>query len=323
MSLTIVVTLGPSIMDEALLRRIAAVAPCIFRINGAHVQEMAEAHRQIAFVRASLGDPKILIDLPGNKIRVTGIGESITLVAGKTFQLFCDQFNYKDFYRGLKPGQIILANDSIFRFEVVRADAKHIELLSHSDGTLTNNKGMHAVGLTDSLPFLFERDLELIDVAVSEGVHALGLSFVRDASDIALARARARKVKLFSKVEKLAAVRNLDEILEAVDTIIVDRGDLSSETGMLDLPYYQNLIISKALAKGRDVILATQFLKNMETKPVPIIPEVIDLFNTFRLGISGVQLSEETAIGRYPEECVRLVADMHRVALRENEPQVV
>ncbi len=322
MSFHVIVTLGPSIMDADQLKRIASSADCIFRVNGAHFDDMERVRQLIQFCRRSLGAPKIMIDLPGNKIRVAYLDEPITLVAGKTFNLFSHQFNYKEFYQLLRPGQIIMANDSLFRFEVIAADATRIELLSHSNGSLANNKGMHTPGVSDNLPFLFERDRQLIRIGLQEDVFALGLSFVRSADDVkeVAAIVGERSIRLISKVEKIAAVENLESILDVVEYILIDRGDLSTETGMLHLPYYQNLIIESAKRKGKKVILATQFLKNMESKPIPVIPEVIDLFNTFRLGIAGIQLSEETAIGQFPEECVEFIMAMHRVAQLDYEP---
>ena len=180
----LIVTVGPSIMDAERLRRVAAKADCLFRINGAHAVEMDQVRRTIAFVRDCLPQAKILIDLPGNKIRVAHLQEPVPLLKGRTFILFHGQFNYKDFHRHLKPGQTVLANDSLFRFEVARVAGDHIEFLSHSDGELTNSTGFHLQGESLDLPFLFDKDRELIAVGVEQKVAALSLSFIRAAADV-------------------------------------------------------------------------------------------------------------------------------------------
>jgi pyruvate kinase len=316
MSFELIVTLGPAMQDAERLRRVAAKADCLFRINGAHAAQMDQVRRTIAFVRGALPDAKLLIDLPGNKIRVAHVEEPIRLTEGKTFNLFHHQFNYKEFHRFLRPGQTVLANDSLFRFEVKRIESAYVEFLSHSDGELVNNKGFHLQGETLGLPFLFDKDKELIAVGVGEGIHALGLSFIRTAADVDDARAavNSKAMRLIGKVETLAAVANIDAILGKLESILVDRGDLSAESGMLELPRLQALILEAARERGVKVFLATQFLRNMTENSVPLIAEAIDLHNTLRGGVSGLQLSEETAIGRYPEECVDFVMEMRKIA---------
>jgi pyruvate kinase len=113
-------------------------------------------------------------------------------------------------------------------------------------------------------------------------------------------------------VETLSAVENVDKILDEVEYILIDRGDLSTDVGLLEVPKYQKYIIEKALFSNRRVFLATQFLKSMEYNPIPTFPEVIDLYNTLKTGIYGVQLSEETAVGKYPKECVEVIRDTLR-----------
>lgn len=98
------------------------------------------------------------------------------------------------------------------------------------------------------------------------------------------------------------------EILNEVKFILIDRGDLSTEIGIEKIPAYQSYILNKANFYNKKVFLATQFLKNMEVNPIPSIPEVIDMYNTLRSGVYGLQMSEETAIGKYPKECLDVIS---------------
>jgi pyruvate kinase len=116
-------------------------------------------------------------------------------------------------------------------------------------------------------------------------------------------------VTFFAKIETSSALDNLGRIFKEVDHVNVDRGDLSTDVGMLKLPAIQERVIESAKRAKKKIYLATQFLKNMELNPVPLIAEVMDLHNTIKSGVSGVQLSEETAIGRFPVECVKLGFD--------------
>jgi pyruvate kinase len=134
---------------------------------------------------------------------------------------------------------------------------------------------------------------------------------VRNAKDITFAKEIIKKhnnhAQLIAKVETQLAVDNLDEILTQVDSILVDRGDLSADIGIHKLADYQEEIINAAKNKGKKIYLATQFLRNMEKNPLPLIAETIDLYKTIRSGINGIQLSEETAIGAYPVQCVEYI----------------
>jgi len=99
--------------------------------------------------------------------------------------------------------------------------------------------------------------------------------------------------------------------MKKADNILIDRGDLSAEVGLQNLPMYQEAVITNARKLNRRVFLATQFLNNMLTHPIPLIAEAVDLYKTLKSDIQGIQLSEETAVGEYPVECVKYVFEAH------------
>lgn len=312
MIFTAIVTVGPASLNQKL-RDINKMGNCIFRINGAHLNGEA-ATDCIKQIRGLVSDAAIMIDLPGNKVRTANLNSPIQLRSQKVFRLPSDNINFSQFGKFLKVGDIVYANDSIYKLEVVEIREDAILLLSHSDGELCTNKGIHLQGISEKLPFLFKRDLELIDVAVREKTSCISLSYVRNEADIIeaknlLSNKGGELIEVFAKVETRSAVENLGHILHNVSAINVDRGDLSSDIGLLKLPRTQERIIESGLRAHRKVFLATQFLKSMEHNPLPYIAELIDLHRTIKSGISGIQLSEETAIGKYPEKCVQLVFD--------------
>jgi pyruvate kinase len=311
---TVIVTLGPSLNNPDKLKQISSLGNCIFRINGAHVLP-DQVQGVVQYVRQVLPNAVMMVDLPGNKVRTANLSEPIRLVKGEKFDLLDNQLNFNEFYKYVKVGDVVFANDSIFRLEVVKIDGKRIQFLSHSDGLLQTNKGFHVKGVNEKLPFLFKRDLDLISSACESGVNIVSLSFVRTAADVneayeVLRSKKINNVQIFAKIETAMALENLDEILEVAETVNVDRGDLSSDIGMINLAEAQAKIVQAALNRKRPVFLATQFLKNMETNPVPLIAEMIDLHNTVKSGISGIQLSEETAVGKHSVDCVKTIFDV-------------
>ncbi len=305
----LIATVGPSLLKTLPLNTIHDEKN-IYRINGAH-GTIEDIENYILEIRAQEKDANILMDLPGNKVRTANLnGGFIDIKENEEFSLLFSQMNYKEFFKHIKVGDTVWANDSIFKFTVksIHIEAMEIKFISHSTGRLLNNKGMHIRGIHEHIPFLFDKDKELIKLANKYNLAYVGLSFVRTRSDVLEAKQLINEnIKIISKVETIAAVENLIDILKEVEYILIDRGDLSTEIGLEKVPAYQKYIIDKAIFYGTKVFLATQFLKSMEHNPIPTIPEVIDMYNTLKSGIYGIQLSEETAVGKYPKECLNTI----------------
>lgn len=308
----IIATVGPSLLHNVPLKEVHNERN-IYRINGAH-GSINEIEQYILEIQAQVKDAKILMDLPGNKVRTAQLENGfIDIKEDKEFSLSFEQMNYENFYSHLKIDDTVWANDSIFKFSVKEIDLKNrkINFLSHSTGRLLNNKGMHVRGIHETIPFLFQKDKKLIQLANKYNLAYVGLSFVRTKNDVIEAQNLINKESIIiSKIETVAAVENLVDILSIVDHILIDRGDLSTEIGLAKVPAYQKYIIDKALYYGKKVFLATQFLKSMEHNPVPTIPEVIDMYHTLKSGIYGIQMSEETAVGKYPKNCLNTICGL-------------
>lgn len=315
MNFKVIVSVGEALTGSPeKLKKIDACGDCIYRINGAHV-DLNGMNAMTRILRGILPNPKIMLDLPGSKIRTRGLSEPISLIKDEMFELYDYQLNYPKFHTLIKPGDLILTNDSTITLEAREIKGSTIRILSHSDGLLQNNKGLHVRGIHREIPFLFQEDIDLIRAASDKNLDYLALSFVRTADDIRevkslLAGHGNATTEIFAKVENAQAVENLGHIFKEVEHVNIDRGDLSADIGILKLPAVQERIVESAKRAGKSVYLATQFLKNMEQNPVPLIAEIIDLHKTIKGGVSGIQLSEETAIGKYSVECVKLVFDI-------------
>lgn len=307
-----ILTTGPALLHEVSLKEIHNDRN-IYRINGAH-GSVTDIEGYIQEIRRQVPDADILMDLPGNKVRTKELQDGgIKLEKGKEFSIPSDCFNYPDFYNHLKPGMTAWANDSIFEFEVVSANEKSITFLSKSDGVLIDNKGVHVRGIHNQIPFLFEKDKQLIDLANKWALEFVGLSFVRTSENVKEAKGLiSKRTDIITKVETLDAVENINDILPLTKYILVDRGDLSTDVGVNKIPRYQKFIIEKALFFDVKVFLATQVLKSMETKPIPTIGEIEALYEIYKSGVYGVQMSEETAVGKYVKNCVKMLLEMEQ-----------
>lgn len=312
-----ILTVGPALLHEVPLKEIHN-SRNIYRINGAH-GSITDIENYIEDIRSQVPEASILMDLPGNKVRTKDVpNDGIELVKGEKFIIPNECFNYPDFYRYLKPGMTAWANDSVFEFEVIEVDKEKITFLSKSDGVLINGKGVHVRGMHKDIPFLFEKDKQLIQVVNKYHLEYAGLSFVRSAKNVEEAKSLlADNIKVISKIETLDAVNDINNILPLTEFVLVDRGDLSTDIGIINIPRYQKYIIEKAQYYDVKVFLATQILKNMESKPIPTIGEIEALYEIYKSGVYGVQMSEETAVGKYVKETVAILNDMDENVSKE------
>ena len=103
---------------------------------------------------------------------------------------------------------------------------------------------------------------------------------------------------------------NLDDIILEADVIMIDRGDLSTETNIENLAIHQKNIIKKANISSTPVIVATEMLDNMITNPFPTKAEVLDISNSILDGASATMLSGETAVGNFPIEAIKVMSNI-------------
>ena len=314
MSFEIIVTMGPSLPDGAAVREVFELAPCIFRINGSH-SSTEEIRATAESVRLHAPSAKLMVDLPGNKVRTSGSFRPLEFVEGQRLELGPEDLNFPEFSQFIEEGDIVLTNDSLNSLTVTKANAKEqtIALIARDNGMLLPNKGIHVPGRVMNTPFLFAKDREILTLVSELEFDYVAISFVKTAKDIRDVRALMGDCEphIIAKVERKEAVHNLAEILEETESILIDRGDLSNDVGMLNVPFCQATIVRRALSQHKRVYLATQFLKSMEDNSIPLVAEVMGLYNDISQGIAGIQLSEETAIGNHPKACVELAHNMY------------
>jgi pyruvate kinase len=184
-------------------------------------------------------------------------------------------------------------------------------------GILGSRRHINLPGVHVNLPSLTRKDLADVSLGVEMGADFIGLSFVREKSDIEQLRKllsrKKSKAQIVAKIEDQLAVRSIDEMIESTDVIMVARGDLGIECPMEELPIIQRRIVKNCLRLGKPVVVATQLLESMITNPLPTRAEITDVANAVFEQADALMLSGETTIGRYPVDCVEV---LRRVAVR-------
>ena len=282
--------------------------------------------RLVREIASSLGrSVGVLVDLPGPKIR-TGlvVGDAVELESGQEFLLTATDDGMGDVHhvattlpelaQWARRGDEVYLADGAIVLRVLESLGSDVRTEVVRGGTLRSRKGMHLPRAEAHVDPFTERDALALEMAIAAKVDFLGLSFVRRAEDVERVRAmlprRGVRPALVPKIETAAAVDNLAGIINAADAVMVARGDLGIQMPARRVPLLQKEIIRLCNMAGKPVITATQMLESMTRSPLPTRAEVNDVANAVLDGTDALMLSEETAVGLFPNETVRMMSEV-------------
>ncbi len=320
----IVATLGPASGEVSKIRALVNAGADVFRLNFSH-GEYAE-HRQrldnIRAVEAELEHPiGVMLDLQGPKLRVgTFTEDEVELVAGQKFRLDLDptpgdarrtHLPHPEILKVLEPGARLLLNDGRIHLEIVASGGDHAECNVLIGGPLSDRKGVNVPGTQLPISPITDKDRADLEFGLGLGVDWVAMSFAQRPEDVEELRSLVgSRAAIMVKLEKPAAIRHLEEIVDRADAIMVARGDLGVEMRPEEVPSVQKRIVRTCRRAGKPVIVATQMLESMISSPTPTRAETTDVATAIYDGVDGVMLSGETAVGDYPVEAVSI---MHRI----------
>ncbi len=320
----IVCTIGPASESEEVLREMMLNGMNVARINFSHGtwDEQKPKVDLIKKLREELNLPvAILLDTKGPEIRLGKFSDKILLEEGSIFTLKHDDvlgnnkeasISYKELYQDVHIGSTILFDDGLIKLEVVKLEDKDIVCKVVNSAYISSNKSVNVPDVNLNLPSLTQKDLDDINGAIINDIDYIAASFVRRQSDVLAIRKilddHDSHIKIISKIENKEGIDNFEEILAVSDGIMVARGDLGVEIPYSEVPIVQKEIIKKTYVHGKLVITATQMMESMITNPNPTRAEVSDVANAIFDGTSAIMLSGETAMGKYPVECIKRMA---------------
>ncbi|HET9393118.1 MAG TPA: pyruvate kinase [Candidatus Rubrimentiphilum sp.] len=325
----IVATIGPASSNPEIIRSLVLSGANVFRLNFSH-GEPAEHGKTIDDIRKIADELDthiaILQDLPGPKVRtgkLSGDASSAHLERGARFTLTTEDVpgdaqrvsvSYRHLPADVEVDRRIYLQDGAIVLRILDKSATEIHATVEVGGDLRPSQGINYPDGSLNLSAVSERDLEFLAFGLERDVDYVAVSFVRSAEDVARVKAFIGQLKkttrVLAKIEKHEALEDIENIITHADGIMVARGDLGIEIPLERVPLVQKDLIARCNRASKPVVTATQMLESMTTSPRPTRAETTDVANAILDGTDAVMLSGETAIGAYPTEAVRVMAQI-------------
>jgi pyruvate kinase len=317
----IIATLGPASSDIQTIQALFEAGADVFRFNFSHgsQQDHQARYDMVREVERRFDRPiAVLADLQGPKLRVGKFADGkIMLPAGAEFFLDLDPapgtshrvcLPHPELFDAVAAGQSLLLDDGKVRLQVLSVAGRTIRTRVITGGPLSDRKGVNVPDAVLPIPVLTDKDLQDLRFALSLGVEWVALSFVQRPQDVLQARQLiGGRASLMTKLEKPAALEQLDDIVRLSDAVMVARGDLGVELPPERVPGAQKRILRACRREGKPSVVATQMLESMIGAPTPTRAEASDVASAVYDGADAVMLSAESASGAYPVQSVSIM----------------
>ena len=315
MSKKVLVTLGPSSVNQEAVNSMASMGVDLFRINLSHTK-LSDLEGLINKIQ-SWTDVPICLDSEGAQLRNQDmLNENVIYTKGSSVKIHHNyivgdeqniSFTPEGYSREFMLGDKINVDFNSVCLRVVDEKEGHLLAIVESGGVVGSNKAAD-IDKEIKLPALTNKDKEAFEIGIKNKVSNFSLSFTNEADDVRQIREiTGYDANLISKIESIRGVLNLGDILPLVDQILIDRGDLSRQIPIEKIPLIQRRIISYSNSKDVPVFVATNLLESMIKTNVPTRAEVNDVISTLLMGANGLVLAAETAVGVHPIESVKMV----------------
>lgn len=314
----ILATVGPSCFNPATIKAMSAAGVDMFRINLSHTS-LKDLNETINVIKAGTQKP-ICLDTEGAQIRTKGYlnGKVTRYYPKKMVVRLMDEENPalnaislypKGIIEQLQPNDVLFFGADAIPVKLIESEAGSClgvigeDLYVRGNMAVTSRKGV-------VLSCLTKKDDLAVKIARRKNIGVFALSYARRQGDLVSLHQLLNfglQYHVIAKVENKQGILNLDGILKSSDSILIDRGDMGKEISPLKVPWIQKAIIRKVRKAGKPVYVATNLLESMVERKRPTAAEMNDVYNTLCDGADGLVLAAETAIGKYPVECVKMV----------------
>ena len=311
----ILCTLGPRSLNKKVIHRLEGLGVDIFRLNLSHTK-IEDLEDNINLIR-SLSNVPICLDTEGAQIRTGSFQEGevflennkTVFISNKIIPGTRENFNlYPDnITDDILEGDLISIDFDSALMQIINKKNSQLEAKVINGGKIGSNKGV-AVNRNIDLPFITQKDREAINIGKKLGINHFALSFAENGSNVNKFRQLiGNNSFLISKVESHEGLLNRIDIIKLSDAILIDRGDLSRDVEIENIPHTQEILIAEANKKGTEVFVATNLLESMLISSTPTRAEVNDVYHSLKSGADGLVLAAETAIGLNPIKATSMI----------------
>jgi|TARA_B100001964_G_scaffold47289_1_gene52859 pyruvate kinase len=313
----IICTLGPTTLNKEFLR-FAKNKISLLRLNMSHLS-LNNLEKKIKFIKKHTNIP-ICIDTEGAQIRTKVKNEKL-LKKGQKVKIGQQENNLilypSSIYTQIKVNDILNVGFSNLKLKVIKKK-NYILCKVLSSGKLENNKGVHVENRKVILNYLTKKDFEAIKMGKKYNISNYALSFTNSTNDIIKFNNLLKRENKIFKVETLQAIKNFKSFLKMGDRFLIDRGDLSKDVRLENIPIIQrNLFKIRNKRKNKKIFVATNLLESMLENNYPTRGEANDIYNSLEIGADGLVLAAETAIGKHPQDTVLFLERMIKVFKKE------
>ncbi len=321
----IVATIGPKSDSKKELYSLLDAGVDMVRVNFSHASY--EQYRKIKKIVQNYNKEReknvfVMLDLQGPRIRVGEMPEEgIILHDGEIYDFSYSKKAYQkagdiipidspELYKHMKKGAMLFLCNGAIELKVLSVNKKIIKAEVVNGGVLNSRKSINVPDTNIKKGSMTAKDIKDAKFGIKEGMDYIALSFVQSAGDVHRLRrllGKYSKVKIISKIERGVALKNIDKIISASDVIMVARGDLGIEAPIEELPILQKNLVRHSHWHNRPVIIATQVMTSMIKNSHPTRAEVSDIANAIFDGADMIMLSDETTVGDYPVEAVKML----------------
>lgn len=317
----IIGTAGPACSDD-VIRQIIDAGMDTVRVNFSHglLEDHLKVVETVRSIAKSMGKyVPILADFPSIKIRIGEIDGVRLLKEGQDFTFTTEKVIGSgtrvsvsfDFFKYVKKGDCIYINDGTIKCLIKKVRDKELTCKILTGGNINSRKGINIPGIDLHTDVFTEFDKECLMFCKKHNIESICQSFVNTATDIQDVLDFCDEIDyhpiVIAKVERPGAVKNIDSIIEMSDSIMLGRGDLGVEIEIEKIGLVQKHVVKKTKQANKSVIIATQLLSSMVHNLRPLRSEVTDITNAVFDGASAVMLSNETAVGDHPVECIKTI----------------
>lgn len=333
-SFEIITTLGPSSDSSSIIKELKEAGATCFRVNLSHTPP---EHLDYYLDQCETSGVLASLDTQGGQLRISSIPKKGNYLSGDILTIsreggpLDDQeydftLNHGEFIDEISIGDVLKVGFDGLTAKVIEVSTTNYFLRAEvlSQGGISINKAIDISNKYIQLSPLTNADKRAFLACKNRKIDTVFISFCNSADDVNLVKNEIninsslefRSIRFIAKIETRNGVVNLPQICDEVDGILIDRGDLSREVSISEVPIIVDEIIGYCRIRSKPVYVATNILDCMMVASLPSRSEISDIHHLINNGVSGLVLAAEVAIGKNPIDSTRVLNYLHKHYLR-------